>query len=234
MNTLKDVKAKVRSLVGDTMGDWTSDAYLIPLINQVYESQTTQLMSETGSSFDEQVRDVPNVPLGTTSLTKYQQPSMDSGGGGNVVGPLYGLMDPIVVEWKQLNQPDNYYVEAGRTAKLPNVSPAAPGPPYTMSWEWRGSIVYLTPMIFAVDLRVRGEFSPAPLLKDTDILTVNPRMGAATAFGTAGLIGRERNNAGYAEGYLEQAAAVLDDIANTLVRAEQGTTARIGRGSGRR
>lgn len=233
MNTLKDVKSRVRSLVGDPMGDFTTDAYLLPLINQVYSEQTTRLMSETGSSFDESVRDVPAVALGTTDLSVYQAAMMNAVNGNQVAGPLYGLVNPISVEWKQQGQPDNYYAEARRTAKLPNISPASPGPPYAMQWEWRSSIIYLTPLIFVSDLRVRGEFSPSLLIKDSDILQVHPRMTETTAYGTAALIGAERNNAGYAAGYAERADLLLDDIANMLVRAEQGTTTRIGRSSRR-
>ena len=39
------MKAKVRSLVGDPMGDFTTDAYLNPMVNIVYEAQTTKLMA---------------------------------------------------------------------------------------------------------------------------------------------------------------------------------------------
>jgi len=228
MATLKDVKAKVRALVGDPMGDFTTDAYLTPLINQIYADQTTTLMANTGGSFDEIVVDLPNVDPGTTNLANFQAVSMVNDDGTASTGPLYGLVTPITVEWKVAGQPDNFYVEASRTGKLPNISPAVPSPPYRMEWEWRGMAIYLTPLLYPCDLRVRGEFSPGPLVKDTDVLVVHPRLGEATAYGTAALIGAERNNAGYAAGYSEQASRVLENIENMMVRAEQGTTTRVG------
>lgn len=218
----------MRSLVGDPLGDFTTDAYLTPLINLVYEAQTTQLMSETDSSFDEWVFDVPGVPPGTTNLGIYQASQMPTAN-GNVQGPLYGLVTPIVVEWKLGGQSDDRYVEAGRTGKLPNISPAAPHAPYRMEWEWIHYIITLTPMSYVVDIRVRGEFSPPELVNDTDVLVVHPRMSTATAFGTGGLIGSERNNATYKADYVSEADSILEDISNKLTKDEQSTTTRIGR-----
>lgn len=229
MNTLYDVKAKVRALVGDPMGDFCTDAYLTPLINQVYADQFMQLQSETGSSFEEEVRDVPALPLGTTSMENYQAESMANEDGTKSTGPLYGLITPIVVEWKVSGQPDAWYVEAARTGKLPNVSPAAPYPPYLMQWEWRGGVIYLTPLQYPCDVRVRAEYAFTPLVKDTDRLRIHPNMATATAYGAAALVGAERNNANYATQYAEQAQRTLEQIANILVRAEQGTTTRLGR-----
>jgi hypothetical protein len=53
------------------------------------------------------------------------------------------------------------------------------------------------------------------------------------SYGTAALIGQERNNASYTQGYFERADKTLIDIENILVKAEQGTTTRLGRVGGR-
>lgn len=216
------------------MGDFTTDAYLGPMIEIVYEAQTTKLMADTDSSFDDWVFDVPALDIGTTNLRQQQSAQMPTPN-GNVAGPLLGLVTPIIVEWKRAGQPEYQFVEAGRTGKLPNVSPAAPQNVFQMQWEWRGMVIYLTPMTFSVDLRVRGEFSPPALVKDTDELVVHPRMGTATAFGTGALIGAERKNQGYIDTYSAAAEDVLGDISNMLTKGEQGTTTRIGRygGNGR-
>lgn len=212
------------------MRDFCTDGYLNPLVNQVYEDQTTQLMSDTDSSFDDMVLECLGVPIGTTSLSNYQSAQMaNDDGSATVNGPLYGLVSPSIVEWKVGGQPVNRYCEAERTGKLPNVAPGGPPTTFSMSWEWRGSIIYLTPMQQTVDLQVRGEFSPPELVKDTDILVVHPRIATATAYGTAALIGQERNNAPYTTGYFARADQVLENIANMLVKSEQGVTTRIGR-----
>jgi hypothetical protein len=230
---LYGVKQKVRSLVGDPAGDFCTDDYLTPLINITYEAQTTKLMADTDSSFDDWVFDVPGVPTGTTNLRIYQSFQMP-GPNGNVAGPLAGLVTPEILEWKQVGQPDQNYLEAGRVGKLPNVSPAAPQNIQQMQWEWRDNVIYVVPMTFPVDLRIRGEFSPPTLVKDTDELIVHPRMGTATAFGTGALIGSERSNAGYVTRYDDMATDVLGDISNLLTKGEQGTTTRIGRYGGSR
>lgn len=213
------------------MGDFTTDDYLTPMINQVYEDQTTELMADTDSSFDEWVFDVPGVPAGTTNLGIYQAAQMPTGN-GNVNGPLYGLVNPIVLEWKVGGQPENCYREVGRTGKLPNISPAASNPSICSDWEWRAYTIYLTPVQFTIDLRVRGEFSPPSLVKDTDILVVHPRMATATAYAAAALIGVERNNQNFVDKYSAQAEKVLENISNMLTKGEQGTVTRIGRMSG--
>ena len=138
-------------------------------------------------------------------------------------------MNPICVEWKIGGQPDVRYIEAQRTGKLPNISPAAPFPPYAVEWEWRAYTIYITPVMYTIDLRVRGEFSPPSLVKDTDCLIVHPRMATATAFGTAALIGAERNNQNYVEKYESKAESILENISNYLVKSEQGVVSRIGR-----
>ena len=227
MATLGDVKAKVRALVGDPMGDFTTDAYLTPLINIVYADQATQLMAETGSEFDEDVRDIPKVPAGTTDLSIYQALKMPTGG----LGPLYGMVTPLILEVKPAGTPVEQYVEAvGPVRKLPNVS-AGSAPP---TWEYRRSTVYVTPLNYSADMRVRGEFTFTMLIKDTDMLTVHPFMGEATAYGAAALIGVERKNDTWMTTYGDRAGLVLGNIGNLLVRAEQGTTTRIGRGGSRR
>lgn len=214
------------------MGDFCTDAYLTPMINQVYEDQTTELMADTDSSFDEWVFDVPGVPPGTTSLQIYQAAEMPTPAGGVTNGPLYGLVNPIVLEWKQGGQPVGYYREVNRKAKLGNHSPAAPYPSICSEWEWRGYTIFLTPVMYTIDLRLRGEFSPPSLVKDTDCLIVHPRMATATAYGAAALIGVERNNQNFVDKYSAAAESVMDNISNLLTKGEQGTVSRIGRLSG--
>lgn len=229
INTLFDVKQQACSLVGDPARDFCTDAYLTPKINVAYGDLLLKLEADADSSFQELVRDVPNVPVGTTNLGTYQAGQMP----GGQQGPLFGLFSPIRVEWKLTGQPDNYYVEADRTGTLPNVSPAAPGPPFTMWWEWRGGLIFLTPMTFAVDMRVRAQFCAKPLQKDSDQLGIHPLVWLPVAYGTAALIGAERNNAGW-KAYADDAEAKTEDIENILVKAEQGTVCRIGRTGGSR
>lgn len=218
------------------MGDFCTDAYLTPHINRAYGAELTTLQSDADSSFIERIRDIPAVPIGTTDLSIYQADQMP---GGNQKGPLCGISTaPVTVEWKTVGQPDECYVEAARTGKIPYVTPnsggiaGSPFNPFCMMWEWRGGIIYVTPLTYPADFRVRGDFFMTPLVQDTDKLGVHPTMYLATAFHAAALVGGERNNAGWKE-YKVDGDDQLVHIENILVKAEQGTTTRLGRVGGR-
>jgi hypothetical protein len=213
MNTVGDVIARVKSLVGDPDGDFVTPAYIYPLMNQAYDGAITYLAG-TCSPFITQLQVAANVPLGTSSLAELQKPNQ----------PFFGLVNPLDLEVKQAGQPETNYVMATRKDILPNSSNYAPGQPLmnwfgSVCWEWRSYVVYITGLGFAADIRIRGEFRPAAL-------------AYALAFSTAALIGAERGNAGYVQNYGTQATNTLDDIAATLVRQQQGTSSRLGRVSG--
>ena len=227
--SLKDVISRVRSLVGDPDGDFTTAGYLLPLITQVYDQQMVKLEMD-GSELIEAVVVIPSVALGTATLSAYQAETMTAADGTTQsAGPLFGLSDPYLVEWKPAGQPETQYAEAVRQRVLPDVIQAGNG---MLWWEWRAETIYMTPLAIAADLRVRGDFFPSALLDEADRVAER-RMVAALAYGVAALIGIERGNDGWKQDYGDQAKAVLDDVANLLVRAEQGVSCRVGR-SGRR
>jgi hypothetical protein len=218
------------------MGDFCTDAYLTPKINVAYGDLMLQLIADADSSFQEFVRDVPAVPIGTTDLGIYQASQMP---GGNQQGPIFGLYSPITVEWKVAGQPDEEYVEADRVGKIAYVTPASgaspagsPFNPFTMQWEWRGGIIFVTPLTYPADFRVRAYFCDKALQKDSDRLGIHPLAWIPVSYGTAALIGAERGNATWKE-YGDDAQAKTENIENILVKAEQGTTCRIGRTGGR-
>lgn len=218
MNDLKEVKARARALVGDPDGDFATDAYLLPLVNQALEMFAHSLLG-TCSPFITLLKVCLNLPQGTTWLAEQQKPDQ----------PLFGLMNPLLVEFKQAGQPDTAYCTATRRDILPNVSPYGSAQIRGMDWEYRSYILYLTSLPYPADIRVRGEFRPPPLIKDTDMIVVHPMMGAALAFGTAALIGSERGNPTYKADYTLAAQNLLDDIESELVRQTQGTASRLGK-----
>lgn len=223
MNTLLDVKQRVRALIGDPDGDFATDAYLLPLINQAYEAAILYLENSC-SPVIEKLVDLPAVPAGTTSFAQYQTDGQ----------PLVGLETPLRIEWKLTGQPEDDYWFAIQKQILPNVSPANYIPIMGVYWEWRAGAIYVTPLQFEADFRIRGDFSPGPLVKDTDRLGIHPRMATGLAFATAALIGGERANPGYIQNWGSQAIIVFDDIGAILSRQQQGTSIRIGRMNGGR
>jgi hypothetical protein len=223
MNTVLDVKQRIKALVGDPDGDFCTDAYLLPLINLAYEDSINALEG-TCSPFITQLQPCPNLPLGTTSLVAQQKAGQ----------PLDGLVNPLSIEIKQAGQPDTSYCFLKRVDILPNSSNIGLNQPaniywQSLCWEWRSYVIYLTTLPYPADIRVRGEFRPPALVKDTDPIVVHPMMAAALAYAAAALVGAERGNAGYVTKYGDAATARFDDISAELVRQQQGTTSRVGR-----
>lgn len=227
MYTLLDVKKRARSLIGDPDGDFCTDSYILPLINQAYDDSLNYLL-QTCSPFVTQLVVCPDVAEGTSTL----QPLQAGSGYGNPPGgpgPLYALVNPLKIEFKQAGFPEASYRFAERYDILPNLAPDNAPPTRGLAWEWRSYILYLTPLPFPADLRVRGEFRPSELIKDTDPINLHPLMCAALSYATGALIGVERANQNYIQNYGPRAIAALDDIAAELVRTTQSTTSRVGR-----
>lgn len=226
MNTLGYVKQVVRSLNGDPDGDWLDDAYLNPMVNHVYRLQINYLATFCSTSIM-RVVEIPAIPAGTTDLSKWQAQQLAQG-----PGPLYGLRDVFEVEWKQAGQPATQYREAPVRGKLPDVLPGSSI--FRMWHEWRSYVIYITPLIFAADFRVRGDFSPPALTKDTDPIVLHPDLGDCLAEEVSACVQRERGNDGHAQPFQLVGTAALDDIATQIVHGGQDVPVRIGKITRRR
>lgn len=219
-STLGQVKARVRSLLDDPNGSYLTDAFIVPLIGQVYDDSNSQLAS-TLSSWDIGVVEVPGIQPGTPNMESYQA--------GN--GLLAGLTDqPERIDWKVAGNDPSYYQLVRNYEVLPDVQPQQA----MIGWEWRSEVVWLTPCSIAVDLRFRGEFGPQPLTSDDSVLTSHPRIGYVVAYGTAALIATVRGNKEWETSYGQKAIEGMDEIMEQLVRAEQGQIRRLGRQTQRR
>ena len=202
MNTLGDAKASARGILGDTKKSWMTDAYLNPIAQHCYELIILDL-SEVCSPYIEKVAVVPNIQPGTTDLSEQQSDQNH---------PLYGLMTVLHegVDWKLHGSPDTSYRPARQVSKLPD----------------------LPPRTIPIDLRVRGEFIPPPLIKETDVCQIHPMMSTALAEQLAAAASRERVNPGQMQSFTLVASDALDDIKDQLMRADQGTPITLGRLSG--
>ena len=232
-NDLKDVKSKTRALLGDPLGDWATDAYLIPLINLIYEDSINYLMN-TCSPFMTKKVFVPNVMAGTTDLTSWQAtPQTGAQAAGQQGAFLLGLVTPLEIYWKVEGQPENNYRLADEKKDLPFITPANYINGQNLYWEWIGNRLNVTPLSFPSDWLVKGEFKPPPLLLDADYVQIDSMMTSALAYATAATAGGERINATYIQNWGSRATMALDDISARLVRKEQSTPQRLGRYSGR-
>lgn len=221
MNTLANVKAKVRSLLGDPDAEWVTDEYVTPLINQTYADQYLRIRNACGQNL-EAIVPVLNVNAGTTSLYSYQTAGK----------PLNGLYTPDQVWTKPAGTPANYFRRGRGPHQLPHVAPPGATPMLVhaeVDWDWLGNKLLVTPSAIALDFEVWGRFTPPDLTADADELIVDPSMWVATSYGAAAAAGVERANPQILEGWAMRADATCDNIAAELVRQKQGNPARTGR-----
>jgi hypothetical protein len=223
LNTLGDVKVKARELVGDLTGSWLTDGEVTTVANQVYEQQI-QWLTGTCSPYITKLVVVPNVTAGTTNLSEFSRKTAQN--------PMAGLVEPRLLKAKQAGTTDNYYREMNEYDVLPDVPPGWPVGRYG-GWEWRSTEVWLVPFPNAMDIQIRGDFLPPPLVKDTDILVVHPNMAHATAYAVAAVFGAQAGNTQWETSYGAAAETALGAIAAQLVRQQQKLTFRVGRLNGR-
>jgi hypothetical protein len=230
LNTLFDVKQTVRSIIGDDdPNGWLKDGYLVPKINFVYRRQTLYIKRSTGANLEQMVEipcalDANGNPTtkGLNSMAAWQQKGQ----------PLFGLYEPLYVWWKPAGAHERFYREAReRKTILPGRREGSfVGSSFTsgaMEFTWRGNQLVVTPVNAPIDILVDGRFNPPPLVKDEDVLVVDPDMEVAVSSGTIPLIGIEAGNASYAT-MASESEACADDIVAKLVRQKQGMTARAG------
>jgi len=226
MRNLEDVKARVRSLLGDPDGQWITDDYAVPLINQIYEQQLS-FLEQTGSAYLTKSVPCPGIDAGISDLTELQED-----------GPLKDLVDPLQMWWKIAGAPVIQYMPVKEFEVLLDAEQAYPQgawwPAGGMAYKWESYILSITPQNFNVDLLVRGEFDPPALVKDSDLIQVHPHLCHSLAYGTAALMAAERGNPGWQQAYGPQATATLDEIAGQLTRSTNGLTRRSQRTSSRR
>lgn len=210
-----EVKARIRSLVDDVQASYTDDAFLDPLVQQEYEAAASEL-EDTKSPFDDYVVELPAIATGTGDLSAYQAATK----------PLETLTLPERIDWKPQGQPQYMYrMLPGPKDMLPDL----PALEYPTAWEWRGNIIYFTPALLNIDMRVRGEFDVPTLRDDADPLILHKRIGYVIALRVAASIGKVRGNQAWTQVYSADAQKGMDEIAEQMTRAAQGIVRRVGR-----
>jgi hypothetical protein len=110
---------------------------------------------------------------------------------------------------------------------VPNNVPTSTFWGNSAGFTWRGNQLFITPNSFPVDFLVDGRFNPPALVKDEDVLIVDPDMEICVTPQTISIIGVESGNAGYLS-IDPKAEAAADNIVAKLIRQKQGFTARAG------
>jgi hypothetical protein len=141
------------------------------------------------------------------------------------------MFQPRILEYKQTGLPPTSYRQAEFVDKVSDVTPGQ----IITDWEWRTGIIYVTPAVLAMDIRITGEFMFAPLANESDIVQITKNFGVVLAYGVAALIGVVRGNQGWIQAYSKKADESFDDVAQFLSRQNQKKIRRVGRmHSGRR
>ena len=211
MQTRLDAFSQVGGLVGVTYGDddWLNDEYLSPKCQTAYE-QAIMYLEGSCSPYIERVVEIPSVPVGIDPNNLVPFATADK------TTPLDGLVEPRLIDFKPAGTPQNKYKPVTEFQVLPDTT---------------GQV---TQGLF--DIRVRGDFRPAPLTTNDSIVELHPLAAHALAYSIAALIGMERPNQAWADNYGKQAQNAWDEIARKLSQQQQHLQFRIGspnRGGGR-
>lgn len=234
-NTLGDVVNRCQGLLGDPRGYWASRAFLLPFIQSAYSAMGKQIKNASGKNF-EAVIEVLNVPIGTSSLYKYQQYGNPTSNPVTQNGALIGLFDPLRMWVKTANQLPQYYTRAaGPRDTLPHVNPPGITPgtyAVQVTFAWIGNKLFITPVAGPIDIQVYGRFNPPRLQSDDDILVLYDDMTDTLAFAATALAGVERANTTILQGYAEQAIAGVDNIVADIIRQSQKNPRRLAKMGG--
>ena len=211
---LSTLKSRIRALVDDPDATYATDGFLLPLINQKYEELYNRMLS-TGAEFERRAVELFNVPSQTQDLSAYMLTGQ----------PLELMVQPLTLDWKTTGLDSTNYRTAALVDKVKDVIPDQ----FIQNWEWRAGIIYFTPCVLAVDLRIRGDFLFAPLTNDADVVAATRNFGHALAYGTAALTGLVRGNQAWVQAYTLLQDNALDDLMQYLARKDQAKVRRVGR-----
>ena len=216
---LTTLKSRLRALVDDPDATYATDAFLLPLINQKYEELYNRMLS-TGAEFERKAVELFNVPAQTQDLSAYSLTGQ----------PLELMVQPLSLEWKMAGLDNTNYKTASLVDKVRDVA----ADQFISEWEWRAGIIYFTPSVLAMDVRIRGDFLFGSLVRHGDQVTAGKSFGHALAYGCAALIGLVRGNQAWVQAYTMLQDNAIDDVMQYLTRKDQAKVRRVGRTSRRR
>lgn len=211
---LTTLKSRIRALVDDPDATYATDAFLLPLINQKYEELYNRMLS-TGAEFERKAVELFNVAAQTQDLSAYSLAAQ----------PLELMVQPLSLEWKMAGLDNTNYKTASLVDKVRDVTPDQ----FISEWEFRSGIIYFTPCVLALDLRIRGDFLFSSLVSEGDQVTAGKNFGHALAYGCAALIGLVRGNQAWVQAYTMIQDNAIDDVMQYLTRKDQAKVRRVGR-----
>lgn len=227
MRTVGDVVQIVRSLLGDTRGQWVTLAYLLPILDITYGDIVLNLKNASGKNLMAVVP-ILGVPAGTTSLYPWQQATAKPGTPVEKMNPpplLQGLTDVTEIWVKPAGAATYQYAQIFNRARLPHSVPnvnSSQAYLQGMYWTMMGNRLLISPVGEDLDIEVTGRFNPQALSSEDNILTAHEDVWIPLAYQAAATAGIERSNPAILQGYATKAIASTDNLIAEIMRGEQG------------
>lgn len=216
--SVSTVVARVQLLLEDQGQDWASTDYVIQYLG-IHNEDVESFLENLDLSYDTDVIVLSAVPAGTTDLSLYQQDG----------GPLDMMVMATALEWRLVGEDDTKWRPVRRKDKVLDVQ-AVMG---IASYEWRHGLVFISPSVVDVDIRVRAEDLPAVL--DSDSSTYIKGLTNVLVYGVAELICASRGGPAAAVTlyFANKKEAALDNVADRMVKDEQSVPRHMGGRRGR-
>lgn len=180
---------RTQALLDDPTGKWADHDYLMPFVEQVNEDLYTELAA-INLTYADTVVVLQAVAANTSDLSAYQATG----------GLLEYMMVPTLVEWREVGESDLEWKPVTRLDKVADTSAAGDGQAtasvssFVNSYEWRASILYISPCDQPVDLRIR--FQALPVVLTDDEQTLIRGLINVMAYRVAELVAEIRGNMG--------------------------------------
>lgn len=214
---VSDVVARCQTLLEDPGGKWADYNYLKGFMNQANEDLNVE-MDAYNLKINEQVTVLSSVPAGTSDLSGYMTTGQ----------PLENMLDPVLLEWRNVGDSDAQWRVVPRRNKVIDTTTAAA----VLSWEVRNQNIYFSPSINNVDLRVRYDQIVLDFADPTDAIlrgSLNV-LAYATCELVAGLRGGlAASGAPLVSFFEKKLAKAKDNFESLLTKRDQRTRRKFAR-----
>lgn len=221
---VQDIVTRVQKLFEDEQASWCDKGYILGWL-QMYNEDLESYLENLDLAYDTQVVVIPGVAANTTDLSAYQADGQ----------PLGNMIVPISLEWKLTTDNNLQWRPIPSVDKVEDTNQSLDAGPVSsnivgiLSYEWRGSVIYISPSSVAVDIRVRAEMLPSVV--NTDNSAYIKGMTNVLAYGIAVMIADTRGGVGNSKlslKFSDRHQKALDVLVDRLVKNDQIPQRRMG------
>jgi hypothetical protein len=211
MKKASDVFGEVRALIGDPEGDWATDDHQLPFLRLAIDTLVNDMLENPNIGRYKTVVEIPNLAAGERSLGAH----FASG------GQLAGLKLVLSMKEKAAGADESQYTPMIAVSDIPT---DVRGLGINRFFRFDGDDIHLPGASVALDVRIFGEFDPAPVTDgDSPIL---PNSLHLLKLATASLVAGDHGNRRMEEKYAAMYERALGNRLNHIVMEMQGTPVR--------